>query len=353
MNRGKRFYNTHRSELWLFVSNIIFLFIFLAVFMGLIFYLYSLYKTQTFKPFELATVIVLLGGFLFYYANVQDCPPQLRGKLRRTGLIYLVSTVAYVLFGLYQAADQAGFGDKLHGASKGWFIGIYAFTFYVGAIALTFALFWTIMSIPALFRWRKDSNISLTKNIKNNKGEVDTVSIKGESALLGKHVVEHNGFKHEALIGKEPPFFLGDEVGLKVKITNLSDKPQDGRFYYLVFMPGGMRLERPLHIMTDSPLNFGPREEKTIQLGDPLFCAFLGIFQLVLVVGNAEKEMIETGKTSQQIEFQALFAGYSQDKESYKLQQKLVTLTNWIRCLTIIVVVLTAALICLSYFHRT
>ena len=183
-------------------------------------------------------------------------------------------------------------------------------------------------------------------------GEGTNEILKDDGTERAKHQVEYNGFRHEALPEREPPYFLGDNVGFKVKITNLSDQRKDGRFVYLIQMPEGTRLERPVHIGTDPPLDFAPRETKIVPLGDPVFCAFLGIFQLVLVVGDAERELVSNGKTSQPIRFQTLFAGYSQDRQSYRLQKRLVMLTSWIRGLTIALVCLTLLLAYVSFFHK-
>lgn len=168
--------------------------------------------------------------------------------------------------------------------------------------------------------------------------------VSAEKAI-GEKPIEHKGFRHEVLPDKGEPYFLGDNVGLSVKITNLLDQPQVGRFFFLIYLPDGMYLPRPLY-----PVDFKPREEKTIQLGDPVFCAFLGIFRLVIVVGDAEDDLIKTGATSRPITFQTIFAGYSRDREDYRLQNEMISLTSWIRNLTVILVILTIILIAASLF---
>ena len=45
------------------------------------------------------------------------------------------------------------------------------------------------------------------------------------------YILKYNNFSHEAILDKNPPYFLGDSVGISVKITNLLDQPQNGRFY--------------------------------------------------------------------------------------------------------------------------
>lgn len=353
MSKETRARGSNRSQMGGLAGNVVFMLIFTVILIGLVLYLVAIYQTpQGFRPFDLATVAGLLGGLMLVCAYANSCPERLKLGLRKTGVSYLVSTMAFVIFGLYQAADQAGLGDKLTGASHGWFVGVYMTTFYLGAIALSVALFWTIWSIPALVRW--DGRKEVISDAGGDRGESEGTSevLRDNGPGCGKHQVEYNGFRHQALPEREPPYFLGDNVGFKVEITNLSDQRKDGRFVYFIQMPEGTRLERPVHIGTDPPLDFAPRETKIVALGDPVFCAFLGIFQLVLVVGDAERELVSQGKTSQPIRFETLFAGYSQDRESYRLQKRLVTLTSWIRGLTIALVCLTVLLVYVNFFHQ-
>jgi len=90
--------------------------------------------------------------------------------------------------------------------------------------------------------------------------------------------VKHNDFRHDSLSDRQPPFFLGDVVGFRVRIKNMLAVKRTGKFFYLIFMPDGTYLNRPVY-----PVDFEPNEEKVIPLGDPVFCAFLGIFRMVLV----------------------------------------------------------------------
>jgi hypothetical protein len=319
----------------------------------LVLYLIALYKSEEFRSFDLATVTGLIGGFMLVYAFANSCPQILKRRLRNAGVSYLISTIAFVIFGLYQAADQAGLGDTLTGTSQEWFVVVYSATFYLGAIALSVALSITVWSIPALIRWDKSKEaVSDMRRDDFCESKGTKEGVKGNSFGYGKHIIDYNGFRHEAMPDREPPYFLGDDVGFKVKITNLSDQHKDGRFVYFIQMPGDTRLERPVHIGTDPPLDFAPKEEMIIPLGDPMFCAFLGIFQLVLVVGDAEREIVTGGRISSPLRFLTLFAGYSQDRENYRLQKKLVSLTSSISWLTIVLVLLTLFLVYVAFFHN-
>lgn len=50
--------------------------------------------------FELATVSALLGGFILTGAFVDSQNTERQTKLRRIGVVYLISTIAFVVFGL-------------------------------------------------------------------------------------------------------------------------------------------------------------------------------------------------------------------------------------------------------------
>ena len=122
-----------------------------------------------------------------------------------------------------------------------------------------------------------------------------------------------------------------------------------GDFIYIINLPGGMLLPRPLHIKPDQPLHFDAKESKIIQLGDPIFCAFLGIFQLLIVTGVSEHSLVNEGGTNFSVfTHLAIFAGLSQDREAYYIQINMVTLTKWICGFTVALVVLTIALIALT-----
>jgi len=158
-----------------------------------------------------------------------------------------------------------------------------------------------------------------------------------------RRAMNHKDIRHEIITDKEAPYFLGDSVGIKVKLTNLLNQSCTREFFYQIQLPDGMYLSRPLY-----PVHFGPLEEKVITLGDPVFLHFLGIFRLVIFTGQAEEDLIREGKTSAPVTFQSLFAGYARDREGYQLQTRMVGLTSWIRGLTVVIIVLTAALIVFS-----
>jgi hypothetical protein len=118
---------------------------FMFVLLGMILYLAAHYIMGILQPFEMATVVALVGGFIFVAAFGEHVDEELRPKLRRIGVLYLLSTISLVVFGLYQAADQA----KLLQKSLTW---VYTTTFYMGVISFTAALVLTFWVIPELWK---------------------------------------------------------------------------------------------------------------------------------------------------------------------------------------------------------
>jgi len=161
----------------------------------------------------------------------------------------------------------------------------------------------------------------------------------------GRRSFDYKDIRHEVLTDKQEPYYMGESVGFQMKLTNLLDEPCTRKFYYMIQLPDGMYLHRPHY-----PIDFAPRQTKVIPLGDPVFLAFLGIFRLVIVTDEAERLLIEEKVMATQITFQTLFAGYSRDKEGYELQKQMVRLSGNIRLLTIVLVVLTLAVIGFSVF---
>ena len=120
---------------------------FVVVLLGMILYLFAQYKKDIFQPFEMATVVALVGGFIFVAAFGEHVGEKLRPKLKRIGSLYLLSTISLVIFGLYQAADEA----KLLQKSLTW---VYTATFYGGAIFFIVAMLLTFWVIPELMEIR-------------------------------------------------------------------------------------------------------------------------------------------------------------------------------------------------------
>lgn len=134
------------SQLLILLSQIFLAF----VLAGMVLYLAAQYKMGSFQPFELAVVAGLLGGFPLIAAfgeKVDD--GGLRKKLRAIGGFYLLAAICFVVFGFYQAADQAKLFPQT-GAGVWMFNVVYVVTFYVGAFALIVGMWMTLEIIPQL-----------------------------------------------------------------------------------------------------------------------------------------------------------------------------------------------------------
>ncbi len=157
------------------------------------------------------------------------------------------------------------------------------------------------------------------------------------------HTENYKDVQHEVIADKEAPYYMGESVGFQIKLTNLLNESCTRKFYYMIQLPDGMSLHRSHY-----PIKFAARQTKVIPLGDPVFLAFLGIFRLVIVTGEAERLLIEEQKIPAQITFQTLFAGYSRDREGYELQKQTVKLTEKMRWLTGALAGLTGVLVVLT-----
>ncbi len=165
------------------------------------------------------------------------------------------------------------------------------------------------------------------------------------------HTENYKDVCHQVIADREGPYYMGEALGFKARLKNLLNEPCEREFWYRIQLPDGMYLEKPLY-----PVQFEPREEKVIQLGNPIFLGFLGMMRVVLVTGEAERLLIKGGMPlPERISFLTLFAGYSRDREGYELQKQMVKLTRKIGWLTrvlvgitVVLVVLTAVLIWLN-----
>ena len=119
----------------------------LVVLIGMILYLVAQYAKDSFNPFEMATVVALVGGFIFVAAFGSNVDAKLRPRLKAIGGLYLLSTIALIVFGFYQAADQAKLAPK-GGLTGDWITTFYVATFYIGAILFCIALIGTLVAIP-------------------------------------------------------------------------------------------------------------------------------------------------------------------------------------------------------------
>ena len=118
---------------------------------GMVLYIVSIYKSGNSQPFELAGIAGLLGGFPLVAAFSEKVGEGLNLKkpLLVIGGLYLLAAVLFVVFGFYQASDQAGLAPST-GAGVWMFKTIYVVMFYGGALALVFGMWRTIVLIPKL-----------------------------------------------------------------------------------------------------------------------------------------------------------------------------------------------------------
>jgi len=131
-----------------FVVSVLAYLVVIVILIGMILYLIAQYKKDIFQPFEMATVVGLVGGFIFVAAFGEPNKTFSR-RLKRIGTLYLLSTITLVVFGFYQAADQAKLAPA-GGLTSGWITTFYVLTFYLGAGLFCVAILLTLTVIPQL-----------------------------------------------------------------------------------------------------------------------------------------------------------------------------------------------------------
>ena len=123
---------------------------FALVLVGIVFYVAAQYKMEIFQSFELAMVAGVLGGFPLLAAFGGKVGNEgLRKKLRRVGGLYVFAAVLFVVFGFYQAVDQASLISQ-NGVGVEVFKVVYAVTFYGAAVPLILGMWLTLRIIPEL-----------------------------------------------------------------------------------------------------------------------------------------------------------------------------------------------------------
>jgi hypothetical protein len=132
-------------QLMVFLGQLFFMF----VLTGIVLYIATQYKLVNSQPFELATVVGMLGGFPLVAGINEKANKKLSSRLKTIGGLYLFSAIMFVVFGFYLAADQA---QLIKSDSKGaWiFIAIYSITLFGGAIAFIGGMWLTLGIIPQL-----------------------------------------------------------------------------------------------------------------------------------------------------------------------------------------------------------
>jgi len=125
--------------------------VYYLLFFGFILYTIFNYQTLQGQPFELAKISALLGGFAltggFSGITTHDI---LKFRLRRIGALYIVSTIFFVLFGLYQPLDKSDAAESLKNILKI----VIPLAFYGGLIFFLMATLSFSLIIRRLFRER-------------------------------------------------------------------------------------------------------------------------------------------------------------------------------------------------------
>lgn len=121
---------------------------------GLFGYIIVTIPREEYEPFELAIVSALLGGFTLAGGFASRPAPRLATGLRRVGALYIASTIAFVVFGLYITLDKVATpGDALSKVTQI----IVPASFYVGAPAFTWATAWLVTLVPQI--WKKEKGV--------------------------------------------------------------------------------------------------------------------------------------------------------------------------------------------------
>ena len=138
-----------QSNLWNQSLTILCELFFVFVLVGMILYLVAQYQKDVFQPFELATVVGLIGGFPLMASFMDKTEGKLKNKLRIIGALYLLAAIFFVVFGFYEAADKAGL-LKSAGALAWVLNAVYVVTLYLGAITFILGMLMTLLAIPEL-----------------------------------------------------------------------------------------------------------------------------------------------------------------------------------------------------------
>jgi len=148
-------------------------------------------------------------------------------------------------------------------------------------------------------------------------------------------IEKFEGFEHDIIPERKGPYFMGDEIGFKVRLKNLENKRLKRSFLYIFQFPGG-QVNRP---MENVVLN--PGDEKTLSLGNPLYLGFLGAFKFSLAIGETHNSFIESRDIKLPIQYLTLVSEIVRDREGYRLQRTLNRLTWVLTALTIIIAIAT------------
>ena len=116
--------------------------------LGLFGYVLVTVPRGEYEPFELAIVSALLGGFVLASGFISRPADKLATGLKRVGVLYLVATIAFVVFGLYITLDKiATAGDSLSKLTQvivpgSLYIGVPAFTWATASLVTLTPQIW-------------------------------------------------------------------------------------------------------------------------------------------------------------------------------------------------------------------
>jgi hypothetical protein len=136
---------TTRQLLWRLFGFVINIFA-LLILIGMVFYVLLRYNDPTFQPLELSTISALLGGFALAGGFIDSKFKDLSFTLRRIGALYLISTIAFILFGLYVPLDK----QHIEAMSK-ILVFVIPTGFYIGALCFIGATSWFLWTVPSIF----------------------------------------------------------------------------------------------------------------------------------------------------------------------------------------------------------
>jgi hypothetical protein len=117
---------------------------------GLLGYMVAGYTADNLQPFDLAIADGVIGGFIFTATFSEKCTEEARRKLRPISVFYLISTISFVVLGIFIPVDKME--TKV---LTGWLKWIIPVTFYLGAILFAVAVTLTLANIRAFLTDKK------------------------------------------------------------------------------------------------------------------------------------------------------------------------------------------------------
>lgn len=132
---------------------VVFNVLFPIMLVGLLGYVVAVLPQDRFEPFELAIISVLLGGFALAGGSLERSGSALSLGLRRVGVLYLASAIAFILFGLYVTLGKvAGEGEQPPRITHI----IVPSSLMVAASVFAFATAWLAALAPRIWRGERE-----------------------------------------------------------------------------------------------------------------------------------------------------------------------------------------------------